>query len=411
MSAFLGLLEIDRFDALKRTIGYAAATALLDALCAEVPRLVPGCTATRADRRTIELILAHASPEEAQASFLQLTEALARRVEIDGYGFDLSVTVGAADAGDRPVSDELVGTAERALATARDSRLPLMFACAEATPREDRLMLMRDLQHAIRDDALQLHYQPKIRARSGETAGAEALVRWTHPERGPIPPDLFIPIAEETGDIRLLTEWVINRAIADQAALLRSGIALPIHVNLSGVLLADPGLGWDLLGLFTNVRGEIGFEITETAMIADPVHALANLRIFADAGLKLAIDDYGAAFSSLAYLQQLPVDELKIDKMFISRLASGQRDPLLVRSTIDLAHALEMQVTAEGVDSPEALALLQVMGCDLLQGYYLSRPIPLADLRSFIARDSERQAQVARPSLHDLLRRRAARAN
>jgi EAL domain-containing protein (putative c-di-GMP-specific phosphodiesterase class I) len=161
--------------------------------------------------------------------------------------------------------------------------------------------------------------------------------------------------------------------------------------------------------LFTAVQGEIGFEITETAMIADPVRALENLRTIADAGIKLAIDDYGSGFSSLAYLQQLPVSELKIDKIFISRLASGQRDPLLVRSTIELAHALEMEVTAEGVDSPEALALLQVMGCDLLQGFHLSRPLPFDKLVTYLDAESANGGQqLASP--HQNLRMRLARA-
>ncbi|UAK26462.1 EAL domain-containing protein [Sphingomonas nostoxanthinifaciens] len=251
-------------------------------------------------------------------------------------------------------------------------------------PATDRLSLMRDLQKAIRDDTLELHYQPKVRARSGETVAAEALLRWNHPQRGYVPPAMFVPIAERTGDIAALTEWVVGRAIADQARLLRMGHTLTFDLNISGGLLADPGYGWRLLHHFTALQGLIGFEITETAMIGDPERALSNLQIFAEAGIRLAIDDYGSGFSSLAYLRQLPITELKIDRMFVANLTTSQRDPLLIRSTIDLAHALGMEVTAEGVDSPTTLALLQVMGCDQVQGYLLSRPLPLDRLATYL---------------------------
>ena len=180
---------------------------------------------------------------------------------------------------------------------------------------------------------------------------------------------------------------------------------------MSALLLPDPDFAAWALSCVPAAQLRIGFEITETAVLGDPRRALANLSMFADAGIRLAIDDYGSGFSSLAYLQQLPVHEIKLDKMFVSGLTSRHRDPLLVRSSIDLAHALEMEVTAEGIETPEALALLQVMGCDRIQGYLIARPMPFAELIEFLDRGDEgRDLKPVIPLAAQLQRRTAARA-
>ena len=244
--------------------------------------------------------------------------------------------------------------------------------------------LADDLDPAITRSELFLVHQPKMRARTGEIAAVETLVRWQHPTRGLIGPNDFIHLAEERGEMRRITEWVICQAIKEQRSLGACGHALAFNVNISAKVLADRDFADWALATIRDASGPIGFEITETAMIADPHGALRNLHLFADAGIKIAIDDYGAGLSSLAYLKQLPAHELKIDRMFISGLSSSHRDPLLVRSTIDLAHALDMEVTAEGVDSPAAMALLKVMGCDVIQGFLLAVPMTLGDLRAFM---------------------------
>lgn len=406
--AVLALIEINRFEALKRTVGYSAATDMIFHL-AERVRAIPECRSARGDRHYVEAMFVLSTDVNATAMLERVADALAETIDIEGYSFALSVRMGAAEAPDGKASDELVGMAERALLRAGEARVTVELASSgDASGFATRLALLRGLQEAIREDRLELHYQPKIRARTGRTAALEALVRWRDPVEGLIPPDRFIGLAEETGDIGALTEWVIARAIADQAQLLKMGHTLPIDINIPGILIADKGWAWDTLMKMTAVQGEIGFEITETSMIADPARALENLRTIAEAGIKLAIDDYGSGFSSLAYLQQLPVSELKIDKIFISRLASGQRDPLLVRSTIELAHALDMQVTAEGVDSPEALALLQVMGCDLLQGFYLSRPLAFDPLATYLRNEAAGEGPLAQA--RQTLKLRLARA-
>lgn len=409
--AIFAVVAIDRFASLKRTIGYSRAVGVLEGLAADIRALLPQPSAAWPGRNAVEASFSCDTIAEAEDVLMALTSALTTETAIAGYVFRRTITIGAIDAGDLPISDELVEMAESALDSAREARAPYLLADEnDFRPTIDALHLMRDLQEAIREDRLVLHYQPKVRARTGEVIAAEALVRWPDPVRGMIQPDQFIVLAEESGNIAALTEWVLNRAIADQAALARDGIPLAIDINISGLLVADRQFRDMALARVAAASGVIGFEITETAMMHDPEGALANLDAFAAAGIKLSIDDYGSGFSSLAYLQRLPVQELKIDKIFVARLASGGRDPLLVRSTIDLAHALEMEVTAEGVETPEALALLQVMGCDMVQGYYLSRPVELAALAAFVRRkvDDERPA-IAR-ALQDRLRRRSERA-
>jgi len=407
---FLAVATIDRFAALKHMIGYSRANAVLDQLCADVRARLDG-DVMRCGRSAIELVFQAESADDAVARIDALRAVLAPEMVIDGYRFELGLIVALADSGGAPVTDELVDAAEAALAEAVERRLPLIKARALATTEVvDRFSLMRDLQRAIADDQLELHYQPKLRARTGLVDSAEALLRWTHPERGPIRPDVVVGLAEETGNIRALTQWTIERGIADQKWLAAQGFDLRVHINLSGVLIHDaPFASWALQHL-RSANGRIGLELTETAMIDDPEGALAHLVAFAEAGIHLSIDDYGSGYSSLAYIQNLPVHELKIDRCFISRLNTSQRDPLLVRSTIDLAHALEMEVTAEGIETPEALALLQVMGCDLVQGFLLSKPLTLADFRAFAIRNRDGGGAMQRSAMIDRLLQRRNRA-
>ena len=277
------------------------------------------------------------------------------------------------------------------LVSKRQARYGHTAATGEA-PFTDDDGLAADLAVAVARGQLFLTHQPKTHARTGEVVGMEALVRWQHPQRGLIGPNDFIGLAEERGEIRRITEWVVRQALIEQRSLALCGHMLACSVNISACLLADEDFGRWLLDAVKEASGPFGLEITETAMIADPEGALGNLHLFADAGLRIAIDDYGAGLSSLAYLKQLPAHELKIDRMFVQSLSTSHRDPLLVRSTIDLAHALGMDVTAEGVDSPAAMALLRVMGCDLMQGYLIAKPLRLGELRSFL------DARVERPA-------------
>jgi EAL domain-containing protein (putative c-di-GMP-specific phosphodiesterase class I) len=247
---------------------------------------------------------------------------------------------------------------------------------------------MGELRRSIADGDLVLHYQPKLDFRRGRTTGVEALVRWRHPSRGLISPSLFVPMAEETGHIRTLTDWVLHAAIIDQRRLAAAGHELKVSVNISGRLLGDAEFEAAALEMVKSAVGAITFEITETAVIDNPERALSAIEHFARAGVAVSIDDYGVGLSSLTYLKHIRATELKIDKSFVTGLGTDDRDAVLVRSTIDLAHRLNLQATAEGIETAAALKMLREMGCDHGQGYFHGRPMSLADLTAFM--DNER---------------------
>ena len=238
-------------------------------------------------------------------------------------------------------------------------------------------------------------YQPKFDLRANAITGVEGLMRWNHPRRGFIAPDLFIGMAEETGQIRALTEWGVHRVIADQKALAEAGHTLQMSVNISGRLLSDEAFAQFALDAVAGAGGDICFEITETAVIDNPEMALGIIDRFSAAGIKVSIDDYGSGLSSLAYLKRIAADELKIDKAFVLSLDDSGRDALLVKSTIDLAHSLGMSVTAEGVETETALALLRGMGCDTAQGYFIARALPMAELIERLAKPDLLETKAA----------------
>ena len=245
----------------------------------------------------------------------------------------------------------------------------------------EELAIINDLPGiAVRGELFVL-YQTKLDVRDNSVRSAEALIRWQHPNHGLIMPDAFIALADESGDIVDVARWTLDRIMADQRRLRHAGHDLCMFMNISGRLLADRQFIDAACHAIAATGASIGFEITETSVIRDPETALANLQRCLDAGIRIAIDDYGSGLSSLSYLKRLPAHELKIDKQFILDLTNSHRDPLIVRSTIDLAHALDMVVTAEGVETPAALALLRVMGCDIVQGYLISVPEPIAALQ------------------------------
>ncbi|MEG3085319.1 EAL domain-containing protein [Sphingomonas sp. PB2P12] len=306
----------------------------------------------------------------------------------------VDIRLGAAAAAAHRDEVHLIEEAERALVEARTEHTAIARDVTGNPAAIDRLELACDLSRAIECEELFLQYQPKVHLRRQKITSVEALIRWNHPTRGLVLPNDFIPLAEESHDIVALTLWTIRRAIRDQAVLAAHGHDLRIFINIAGALLADRHFVNTACGLVEASGAQLGFEITETSVIRDPESAIANLNVFAGIGIVIAIDDYGAGLSSLAYLKQLPARELKIDKLFVTQLTSSNRDPLIVRSTIDLAHALEMEVVAEGVETQAAMALLSVMGCDMIQGFLISRPINLEALVHFL-NDGKYQAIAA----------------
>jgi diguanylate cyclase len=304
-------------------------------------------------------------------------------------------------------SDEIdaLERAEQALADAK-LRGHSLLTRNDAPPRSKaKVDLAGDLALAVPRNELFVVYQPKVHVRQRAVSSAEALIRWQHPILGLVMPDAFINLADETGEMRAITLWTLRQVIADHQRLVKRGHPLRIFVNISGGLLTD-GIFIDAAcALVQDSGADIGFEITETAVIRDPDIAIDNLERCAAIGITLAIDDYGSGLSSLSYLKRLPATELKIDKMFITQLTSSHRDPLIVRSTIDLAHALDMEVTAEGVETPAALALLTVMGCEMVQGYLISPPL---ELPAFVTYLKEYQFEAFQTSVEPTVHRPAS---
>lgn len=250
-----------------------------------------------------------------------------------------------------------------------------------------RLVLARELRGAIEKDELLLHYQPKIDMRAARVCGVEALVRWMHPERGMMPPDEFIPLAEHTGLIKPLTEWVLAAALRQSSVWRETGLKLPIAVNLSARNLRDAGLldkMKQLLGAWHADAGWLEFEITESTIMDDPDGALAILTSLNDLGIALFVDDFGTGYSSLSYLQKLPVDAVKIDKSFVQNMLASADSAAIVRATITLAHDLGMKVVAEGIESQEMWDGLARLRCDVAQGYFIGKPMPAEQFQAWL---------------------------
>jgi len=385
---FLLLAELDEFTALRRNVGVARARMVVEDVRMRLRTALPMIRAASVGQSTLELSFECESSDEGIAIADRIRAVMADPFDLDGESYRVSLRIGGSGAPTHDADElQLVEAAEQALADAREIRSDVVRDLANPSAGDDPIQLMRELPDAIASGQIFLQYQPKVRVRQQQVVSVEALVRWRHPVRGLILPGMFIEAAERSNAIGPLTLWIIGRAIADQRTLAAQGHDIPVFINISGVLLSDAAFVRDACALVSGGGAKIGFEITETAVIRDPESAIANLAVFAAIGVPLAIDDYGAGLSSLAYLKRLPARELKIDKLFVTQLTSSNRDPLIVRSTIDLAHALDMEVTAEGVETPAALALLGVMGCDMVQGFLISRPIEFAAFLTFLSEE------------------------
>jgi EAL domain-containing protein (putative c-di-GMP-specific phosphodiesterase class I) len=254
-----------------------------------------------------------------------------------------------------------------------------LYEIAQDQHSVQRLALAGELRRAIENDELVLHYQPKVDVATGRVVGAEALCRWQHPSLGLIMPDEFVPMAEHTGLITPLTKTVLNIALQQVADWRSQGHRLSIAINLSARSFLDSQLLDDIPELLAVWRVDpalLELEITESMIVGDPERARAVLERLNELGITLAIDDFGTGYSSLAYLKQLPVDEIKIDKSFVLQMSGSHNDETIVRSIIDLAHNLDLRAVAEGVEDQGILNRLTELGCDVAQGYHISRPLP-----------------------------------
>ena len=288
---------------------------------------------------------------------------------------------------------ELLRQAEVALHSAKMVGQPLIVYEEEIDDYDPkRLALMADLRKAINNNDLFLVYQPKMNVKTGVISGVEALLRWQHPEAGLIPPNDFIPMAEKSSVIKPLTVWVLNNALRQAAAFAGSGIDITVAVNISASSLRDDSLvGYTKMLLQKNniAPERLIMEITESAMMKDPVMALNLLHQLSQLGVQISIDDYGTGYSSLAYLKRMPVNEMKIDRTFVKDMANDEDDRSIVDTTINMGHNFGLRVVAEGVEDRETIELLNDMGIDQVQGFYYARPMPVDELYDWMTVDNK----------------------
>lgn len=385
------MMDLDRFKDINDTLGHRLGDQLLGEIgkrLAQTLREVD--TIARLGGDEFGLLVADADRDTAPLVAQKISDALAAPFRINAMRLYVNASIGIAvfpDDGRDAVT--LVQRADVAMYLAkRNQTRHALYQPAQDDYSLGRLALMGDLRSALQRDALSLHFQPKLSLGDSKVIGAEALLRWEHPEYGSIPPDQVVALAEHTGLIGSLTYWVLDRALASAARWHRDGRPLNLAVNLSVHNLRDHGFQQQVRECLASHRmppETLTLEITEHAMMANPADAIAVLRELDVMGVRLAVDDYGTGFSSLAYLKQLPVDELKIDKSFVMRMHHNPNDEVIVRSTIDLAHNLGLAVVAEGVESARSWDMLQGFGCDVAQGFHMSRPLPEEQFNDWLA--------------------------
>ncbi|WP_394764157.1 putative bifunctional diguanylate cyclase/phosphodiesterase [Phenylobacterium sp.] len=390
---YVAALGVHRYDHLRGAIGYTLAAQALRMVGNRLAGLAPASGVARVASDVLGFALVAANRAAAEDDAQRLMRELEAPLQVGGDVIDVTLHLGLAPLERGPGPGAALERANIALDQARGGKRKVAFFDAEAYgDPATNLALMSGMLRALDDGAIDLFYQPKFDMRSRTVTGVEALSRWRHPDRGMLSPDLFIPMAEETGHIRTLTEWVFKRAIDAQAQLAAAGNVVNMSVNVSGRTLGEPDFADFAMDQAKRAKGGLTIEITETAVIENPEVALAMLDRFAEAGISISIDDFGTGLSSLAYLKRIRGQELKIDKSLVAGVTESQRDALIVRSTIDLAHSLGLKVTAEGIETNDCYSLLSAMGCDLAQGYLIAKPMPLKDLIVFLA-DEERNAR------------------
>jgi len=390
------LMDIDGFRELNEVHGREFGDLVLITLGSRLAQAPGVLEAARFDSDSFATLVE--TPDGSPAAGLEAAERLAavvaRSFELPAGQVNLTACAGVASAAEETRSEDVIRDARLALEAAkvsgRDSRRS--YAARMLRARLEHAELHRDLETAIADGALMLHYQPVVALATGAIAAFEALVRWPHPERGMIPPDRFIPLAEETGLIVRLGQWIIRRAARDAAALRAEpdGDEVRVAVNVSARQLAVPGLAALITGALEDAKvgpDALIVELTESTLIRRGEEGdAAPLKSLRELGIGLAIDDFGTGYSSLSYLHDLPFDALKIDKSFVHEITDSARRMELVRGIIGIADALGLYVVAEGVERPEQRDLLVEAGCTYGQGYLFSRPVPLEEAKALLRR-------------------------
>jgi diguanylate cyclase (GGDEF)-like protein len=385
-------LEVGRNQEINETLGYQESDRLQQAIATRLVQTVgSGHPVARIGECEYVVLMPSGGAEQASQLAQKILVALYEPVELSGLYLDARASIGIAlYPGHGTDSDALIRRSASALNQAKRSSVG--FALYQGGLDQEcaqHLTLMGELRRAIEGNQLLLYYQPKLQIATNKVCGTEALVRWQHPQHGMLLPNDFIKLAESTGLITPLTYWVLDAALGQRYAWHEEGDERPVAVNLSARDLRDPKLLERIRGSFATWGAQpdwIEFELTESALMEDPTVALETLMQLKSFDARLTIDDFGTGYSSLAYLQKLPVEALKIDQSFVTRMLSDDDNSAkIVRSIIELAHNLDLEVVAEGVESRETLTRLGNFGCDIAQGFSIGRPLPSERFRDWEA--------------------------
>ena len=380
----LGLLiiDIDNFKEINDTLGHYSGDRLLKQVVLRLLGVVQKSdTLARMDSDEFAMLLhGVAEPDNIIEIVKRIQKTFTEPFAIEGLKLEIQANIGIAIF---PIhgknGDTIIQRANVALYAAQQSNKKYtIYSNKLDKTNPHRLTLMGELREGIENEELILYYQPKINLKTRKVQGVETLVRWQHPEHGFMAPDEFIPMAERTGLIKLLSIWVLNNALSQAAKWHKQKLKMSISINLSPTTFLDTDLPDLVIGMLSqyDIPAEyVILEITEGSMIKDPDLAMEILTRLTARGVKISIDDFGTGYSSLAYLKTLPVNEVKIDKSFVADMLKNQNDAVIVKSIIDLGHNLSLNVVAEGVDSKEIVVRLQELKCDELQGNYFSEPL------------------------------------
>jgi len=391
------VLDLDRFKDVNDTFGHHHGDLLLSQVSERLRGVLRDCdTLARMGGDEFAAVIPGADMPAALAVAARMLHALKPTFDLESRNVEACASIGIALA---PVHGDdaqtLLRHADVAMYLAKTEHLgSAVYAEEHDRNSAERLSLIADLRRAISEDGLSLHYQPQLDYGTGRVASAEVLARWEHPKLGTIAPDVFVPLAEETGLIADLTDWVLDRGLAQSAEWAADGLDIKVAINLSAHNLRDaqlPGTVAAMLHRHGLAAHSLILEITETALMVDPERALETVEALRSLGIAIAIDDFGTGYSSLAYLKRLPAVELKIDRAFVRRMVLDNEDAAIVRSTIALAHELGLRVVGEGVEDSETLEMLGRLGCDIAQGYYLNRPQPPAELTTWLRSQAVRE--------------------
>jgi diguanylate cyclase (GGDEF)-like protein/PAS domain S-box-containing protein len=380
------LIDLDRFKEVNDTLGHHSGDLLLREVAERLRRaLRKSDTVARLGGDEFGVItpgLCDAAAARALAD--KLRDELAQPIVVGGLAIEVEASVGIAIFPEHGQDVEtLIRHADVSMYVSKNTHTPIVYAAAYDHHSLARLALVGELRRAVDSNELVVHYQPQADIASGEVRKAEALVRWQHPQHGLLGPDQFIPLAEQTGLIRSLTRYVLDAALAQWRAWRDEGRQLGVAVNITTRELIDlrfPDEVAELLAKWRVEPGQLELEITETSLMTDPPRARSILARLRGLGVRFAIDDFGTGHSSFNYLKQLPIDILKIDKSFVQRMGEDVGDAAIVRSAIDVGHALGLEIVAEGVEDEQAKRRLEELGCDAFQGYHLGRPQPAGAL-------------------------------